>query len=465
MGLFSIDKNIEVDEATGRALDGQSKICNWLYNHLLERANGLRAQYRETRDSATALTLYSKRGLRDLVPDLKADHTFLKSVYSSPLKNAGLRLSKAIRDYQASQHGKRPGPKVKWPKFRSWKTRWFSLEYDEPWKGYTLDGQTLQLKLGVDADGQRVSTLGRLAEPLPTRYAENVKTLRIVKEAGQFYAVFTVDMDARQPGKVKHPRVIALDPNHKNLAYGVGTDGRAIEIENMPGLKALDARIDLLKSRRDQCQRNSVKVVRPDGSVFYRPSRRWTFFNNRLQDAYRKRREQTKTFLNTVCHRLCRDYDVIGVGNYTPHGGGITRGMRRAMNNSSLIGRLKTTLDWTAAKSGKRYSEYDEAKTTRTCCDCGCKVEGGIALDIREWTCIECGAFHIRDENAAQNGLPRVLKQNHLPRSGHTPEVKVLARWAWRVTPSGVVATLRGRDGSALDTTDSEHRQEIKPEA
>jgi len=30
---------LEVDAEPERILDGQSKTCNWLYNHLLERAN------------------------------------------------------------------------------------------------------------------------------------------------------------------------------------------------------------------------------------------------------------------------------------------------------------------------------------------------------------------------------------------------------------------------------------------
>jgi len=40
------------------ALDGQSKICNWLYNHLLETANDLRAEYTRTQSDAIAKKLY-----------------------------------------------------------------------------------------------------------------------------------------------------------------------------------------------------------------------------------------------------------------------------------------------------------------------------------------------------------------------------------------------------------------------
>jgi putative transposase len=114
-------------------LDSQSKIANWLYNRLLERANDLRKRYRESQDKEVGRTLYTERGLRDLIPDLKAEHPFLKAVYSSVLKNAALRLSKAIRDYQDGKYGRRANT-VRWPKFRAWKRKWFSLQYDEPHK-------------------------------------------------------------------------------------------------------------------------------------------------------------------------------------------------------------------------------------------------------------------------------------------------------------------------------------------
>ena len=86
---------------------------------------------------------------------------------------------------------------------------------------------------------------------------------------------------------------------------------------NLTYLRNLDGRIDLLKSRRDRCQRKSklVEFKREDGTIHrhWEPSRRWTYFNKLLEKAYQKRREQTKTFLYTLANRPCRDYDIIGI--------------------------------------------------------------------------------------------------------------------------------------------------------
>lgn len=431
---------LKVEAQTAQVLDGQSKICNWLYNQLLERANTLRGQYIASngQDDQVALTIYSQRGLRNLIPSLKQEAPFLKTVYSSPLKNAALRLSKAIREYQKSRRKERQGRGVNWPHFRSWKRKWFSLEYDEPWKGYQLEGRRLTLSLGVDQSGTRLKARVELADPLP--YPKHrVKSLRIVKEVGQFYVVFGIERVL--PEAKEKQRIIALDPNHKNLAYGVGTDGQAIEIENCPVLKTLDRRIDELKSKRDSCKRRSklVQFEREDGSIHrhWQPSRRWQKYDQALEKLYRQRREQTKSYLYTVANALCGQYDVIAVGDYTPHGGGLNTGMRRAMNNQSLIGRFKRVMAWVAQKSGKTYLEYNERGTTRGCCQCGAVVEGGIAPEVREWTCQACGTFHIRDENAAQNGLLKVTK-TLVSGSDHRP-VEIQGRCTWRVTPTGVL--------------------------
>lgn len=460
----ALKMRLEVDGHTAAVLDGQSRIANWLYNRLLEEANALRQRFRETRDPDAARVLYTERGLRDRIPALKQEFPFLRTVHSSVLKNAALRLSWAIREHQKGRHGRRVRG-VRWPRFRPWKRKWFSLLYDEPWKGYALHGRMLELSLGQSLDPEsgrrrRVHVTVRLAEPPPDWFRHDmVRQLRITKEGRIYYAVFTVERvlpDTRPAG-----RIIAIDPNHRNLGYGVDTEGVATEIANPWFLKALDRRIDEVKSLRDRCRRKSVRVVRPGGSVSWRPSRRWRKLNALLDELWRVRREQTKVYLRTVANRLYREYDAVFVGDYTPHGGGISTKMRRAMNNQSLIGRLKETLAWTAARSGKVYGVWEERGTTRTCGACGSAAPDGIPPEVREWTCPDCGTRHIRDENAALNGLAQVLAKFGVPCSGRLGgHVAVRTRRAWRFDGLGIREMPRAAGGRVDDHAAS--RQEIK---
>jgi putative transposase len=444
-----------------RILDGQSRICNWLYNSLLEKANQLREDYRQTQNPVISKTLYTERGLRNLVPSFKKEHCFLKSVYSSPLKNTALRLTDSIQTYQKSRKGKQ-SKKSGWPKFRSWKARWFSLFYDEPFKGYKIEGKFLRLSLGTGEDRKQKFILFSMPDA-SILSDKTIRNLRIVKQAGIYSAVFTVVRSLPTPKDIQ--KVIALDPNHKNLAYGVNTEGQAIEIEAPFFLKSYDKRIDELKSLRDKRKKKShlVEVLDnnnvPIGKQRWEPSKRWKKMDATLEKVYAKRREQTKTFCYTVANRLFKEHDLVSIGDYTPHGGGCNNLMRRAMNNRSLIGRLKETLSWVAQKSGKWYTEFSEKGTTRTCHECDYSIEGGIPLNIRYWICPNCQAPHIRDENAGKNGLIRVLRNLKekdgitIPSVPCSGRVSIKKRWAWCVRPSGVHATSRGSNYDSIMST------------
>ena len=421
----AIKLNFDLSLTDQIIIESQMKITNWAYNKLLEYALAYRIEYAKTNDPKIRDILYTKYGLRNLLPKMKEENPFLKTVHSSPLKNAALRLTSSIKDYQDSRKGKRKGKKTNFPKFRSHKVKPFSLLYDEIDKGIKIDGRSLRISLGTTAEGKRLYVTGVLEKALSEFDGiEKVCNLRIKKEHDRFFAVFTVVRQFRSEAKAANPvRVIALDPNHKNLAYGVDNQGCAIEITNFPGMKYFDREIDAIKSKRDKCKRKSVAVVEDGKVLYYKASRRWTRLDEALKSLQQKRRDQTKQMLQTLSNFLSKNYEVIAIGDYTPRGGGISRGMRRSMNNRSLIGRFKTQVAWTAFRSGKRYLEWPEHGSTKTCSQCSYKLEFGLVPDIRKWQCPSCLTHHHRDENAAMNGLKKVMLEN-LPCSGQIPQIK-----------------------------------------
>lgn len=72
-------------------------------------------------------------------------------------------------------------------------------------------------------------------------------------------------------------------------------------------------------------------------------------------------------------------------------------------------GQLKTMLAYKCDHAGIVFREVSEAYTTQTCSCCGAlpasRPRGIAGLGIREWTCVDCGAVHDRDTNAARNIL------------------------------------------------------------
>lgn len=421
-----------------RALDGQSKICSHLANRLKEKADNARKEFIQTQSQDAAKLIYTKYGLRNLIPGLKEEYRFYRSVYSSPLKNVGLRLSRAITHYQESQKGIRQGPKIAWPRFHKWSHDWYSLEYDEPNKGYKCLGKTLHLSLGKDKNNKQLGLKLSLAEFSPDK--KLIRALRIVKEGGEYYAVFTIQYRPIECKSIK--RIAAIDPNHKNFGYLVDNHRSAAEIQNLDNLRQIDTQIDKLKRHRDKCQRKSqrIELTRQNGTVshYWKCSRQWRRRQEAVQRAEKKRREQTKHFLFSLANRLCEKYDLIALGDYAPPQGdsGLGRKANRQIKNRSLLGRFKPILSWVGKRSGKEVEIFDETGTTRTCSHCDRVIEGGISPSIRIWKCPKCGHVHLRDENAAKNGLLRLKRKRNLrlPRSG---PVLVKTRCDWRFHPQG----------------------------
>jgi len=121
-------------------LDGQSKMCNWLYNQLFEAVE-------EGYKKGKPKKLLNGRNLRDKVPKIKQKSLFLYKVHSSPLKNAAIRLKDA---YDRFFDKKLDNQK---PHYRSWKKKWFSLYYDEPNKGFKLlEDRKLSISFGKLSD-------------------------------------------------------------------------------------------------------------------------------------------------------------------------------------------------------------------------------------------------------------------------------------------------------------------------
>ena len=381
-------------------LESQSKIANNLYNRLLEMTRKEMDYYKENQTHLEFNPL-SSYDLRNQVPQIKQEHQFYKTLYSSVAKNVALRLGESIHNWlDYLKHKDKYPNKVGFPHFRSLKEKgFFSLLYEDKFVGYKIIDNKLSLSFGRDEDKKRIKALIQFKRKFNIDL-NSIRTLEIVKDRETFFACFACEVPDLEKKEIK--KVIAFDPNHKNLAVGYSSDQETLEIKNLYFIKEFDKRIDELKSKRDKCKKLS---------------RRWRYLNKILLDLYRVKREQIQVALRTISNYLCKNYDLIAIGDYVPSKQKY-KNMNRAMINQTHIGEFRLILEHICERSGKTYFKYDEYNTTKTCNNCG---HIGKKLDptIREWTCDECGEFHLRDENSAQNGYVITTKEYKLPCSGH----------------------------------------------
>lgn len=87
-----------------------------------------------------------------------------------------------------------------------------------------------------------------------------------------------------------------------------------------------------------------------------------------------------------------------------------------------------TTMNYKAQLWGKTFIMVDPKNTTQTCSNCGSVMGHNghpkLTLRVRNWTCPDCGAEHIRDCNAAQNIL---IKGLNTIQSKEKDTIKVVA--------------------------------------
>ena len=111
---------------------------------------------------------------------------------------------------------------------------------------------------------------------------------------------------------------------------------------------------------------------------------------------------QRKDFYNVLANNLVKNHDYIFAEDLKIKNMIKNHNLAKAISDSSWRSFL-TILEWTAIKRNKTFILVDPKNTTQMCSTCGTISDKKIVLGQEEWTCPNCGTYHIRDINAAIN--------------------------------------------------------------
>jgi putative transposase len=299
-----------------------------------------------------------------------AERAWLTEVSAVVLQQALEDLNAAYRNFFAFRAGRRKGPKIGAPRFRSRKDHRQAIRFTANARFRVLPNGKLRLpKIG--------DVPVRWSRPLPS----GPSSVTVIKDsAGRYFASFVVEAGPRTLPKTG--AVIGIDLGLAHFA--VLSDGRKTASPRfMRRAEKKLRRAQRALSRKEKGSRNRgkarVRVARAHG---------------RVADARRDFHHQLST-------ALIRENQAVAVEDLAVRGLARTR-LAKSVHDAGWSG-FVAMLEYKARLYGREFHRIGRFEpTSRTCAVCGVN-DGPKPLHVRVWQCQACGAWLDRDVNAAVN--------------------------------------------------------------
>ncbi|MEV0061830.1 RNA-guided endonuclease TnpB family protein [Nocardia sp. NPDC050718] len=299
-----------------------------------------------------------------------SERAWLAEVSAVVLVQACQDARAAYRNWIASLSGKRRGPRIGAPRFRSRKDSRQTIRLTR--NGFSLrpNGRLYVAKIGDIAV--------RWSRSLPS----DPSSVTIVRDSsGRYFASFVVTTsDGPLPACASE---VGIDLGLANFA--VLSDGSTIESPRF--FRQAERR--LRRAHQHLSRKMKGSLNRAKARV-------------RLAKAYAKVRDARRDWAHKVSTKIVRENQAVYVEDLC------VRGLAR-----TAIGKSVHDAGWAvftrmlmdkAERFGRTFIKVDRCPSSQLCSMCGL-LDGPKRLDVRKWTCGSCGVTHDRDLNAAKNIL------------------------------------------------------------
>jgi len=296
---------------------------------------------------------------------------WLSEVSAVVLQQALADLNTAYRNFFNSITGKRKGPKVAPPRFRSKRDNRQAIRF------------TRNARFAVTAGGKlRLPKIGDVKVRWSRRLPSEPSSVTVVKDAaGRYFASFVVEIDAEPLPEATGEVGIDLGLTH----FAVLSDGR--KIANPRFLRRAERRLKKAQqalSRKAKGSNNRKKAI------------------VKVARAHARVADARRDFAHKLSTTLIRENQAVYVEDLALKGLARTR-LGKSMHDAGW-GQFVAMLEYKAARYGRTLVKIDRwFPSSKLCSACGALAES-MPLNVREWTC-PCGAVHDRDVNAARNIL------------------------------------------------------------
>lgn len=321
------------------------------------------------------------------LPEIKDLREEYQQIHSQVLQDVLLRLKRAFDGFfRRLENGEDPG----YPRVQG-RNRYNSFTY--PQGGYAMDVHEKRATVTL-------SKIGTIKLKLHRKLEGAIKTCTIKYEAGQWYAVFSCEVEQPLPlPEVESEVGIDLGITH----FAAGSDGTFIESPNY-----------YRKAQADLRRKQRAFTRKKQGSHRRQKARK------AVAKAHHQVANQRRDFHHKQAKKLVTDHQVLVFedlhltnlvrrpsakqdedATYLPNRASSKGGLNKSLLDNGL-GQFVQIVKHKAACAGRQVYMIDPKKTSQICSVCG-KIGPHKDLCERIHICIYCGVVLDRDQNAALN--------------------------------------------------------------
>jgi putative transposase len=356
--------------------------ARWWWNSALNKSI---ETYKETGKSL------GQSALNAFLPKLKkAEETaWLAECYSQVLQATTLNLTTAYKNFFAGR--------ARFPRYKS-KHGKQSIQYPQNVK--VLDGF-------VRFPGK----VGKVKAKLQRQVEGTIKTVTVsLDPSGKYFASILTEIEGENPTTSTEGRVIGIDLGLTHFA--IVSDGSKVSKYDNPRH---------LNKHEKNLKRKQQKLAKKQKGSKSRNKARKT-----VAKVYERISNSRQDFLHKLSRKLVNENQVVVVENLHVKGMVRNRNLAKAISDVGWGTFTNFLADKLERKGGKLVEIDRWFPSSKLCSNCYYQIDK-LPLDVREWTCPNCGTCHDRDGNAATNiraeGI-RMLKTDGTAVSANGGEVR-----------------------------------------
>ncbi|MEV7966449.1 transposase [Sphaerisporangium sp. NPDC088356] len=301
----------------------------------------------------------------------RPDRAWLGEVSAVVLQQALADCTTAFRNFFASVTGKRKGPRVGAPRFRSRKDHRQAIRF------------TRNARFCITEAGRlRLPKIGDVPVRWSRRLPGGPSSVTVIKDAaGRYFASFVVEVGCEPLPAVGAETGIDLGVGH----FAVLADGRKVGSPRF--LRRAEKKLKKLHkalSRKEKGSSNRAKA------------------RTKVARAHGKVADARREFHHQLSTQIIGENQAVYVEDLAVRGLARTR-LAKSVHDAGWSS-FVAMLEYKAKLYGRTFVRIDRwFPSSKLCSGCGVVAEA-MPLQVREWACV-CGAVHDRDVNAALNIL------------------------------------------------------------